>query len=197
MATRKNGKTNGHAPPEGAAVKPGWDPRRDFTDTAGEMPPSDEELLAEGQDLAADTLTGDIRDFILDRLRHEQSKRPWHERSESDQRQTVHDVEAVVQRLVRTAVDLIAGHGRRAIRAHLEQVTIKDGIKAVLTMPPSSEERHKLYDAQGFDVLVVVADPEEFTGERAPVAISPDQPTLPTEVVHSAAEDNHAEAPFH
>ena len=53
--------------------------------------------------LATETLTGDIRDFILDRLRHEQDRRPWHQRSETEQRDTVH-------RRVRRARDRDQGH---------------------------------------------------------------------------------------
>lgn len=148
-------------------------------------------------DLAAETLTGDLRDFILDRLRHEQSKRPWHERSEADQRDTVHQVETAVRRAVTAAVEIIAAGGKRTIKATLESVTIKDGIKATLTMSKHDENRHNLADAQGSAVLIVVADPEDFTGERAEVEIRPDQSELigGAAVVHSEADGAH-EAPF-
>ncbi len=151
-------------------------------------------------DIATETLTGDIRDFILDTLRHEQDRRPWHERSEAEQRATVARVETAVHAHVRHAVELIAAAGRRTIKARLAQVTIKDGIKATLILSKHSDLRHQFMDAQGRDVLVVVADPEEFSGERAPVAITPDQGDIErlarAGAVHSAAEDNHAAAPF-
>src|SRR6185312_12283722 len=105
----------------------------------------------------------DIRDFILDRLRHEQSKRPWHERSEADQRQTVADVESAVSSMVQEAIEVIAAGGLKTIRATLEQVTVKDGIKATLNLSKFDENRHKLVDATGSTVMVVVADVEEFT----------------------------------
>jgi hypothetical protein len=148
-------------------------------------------------DVAAETLTGDLRDFILDRLRHEQSKRPWHERGEADQRDTVHQVESAVRSAVRQAVEIIAAGGLKTIKASIEQVTVKDGIKAVLTMSKFDEHRHNLIDATGQTVLIVVADPEDFSGERAPVEIKPDQSEMLDEaivVVHS--EPDHA-APFH
>lgn len=129
-------------------------------------------------ELAAATLTGDLRDFILDRLRHEQSKRPWHERTESEQRATVHDVDAAVRRVVQGVIETIAAGGRKTIKATLESVTVKDGIKAVLLLSKSDEERHKLIDATGDRVLIVVADADEFTGERDPVEIKPDQPEM-------------------
>ena len=158
---------------------------------------TDTDILINVEDFAVETLTGDTRDFILDRLRHEQSKAPWHQRSEADQRDTVHQVEAHVQAMVKRAVELIAAQGRRSIRATLEQVTIKDGIKATVSLSKFDEQRHSLVDAQGASILIVVADPEEFQGERAPAEITPDQGKLPVDaaVVHSAADG--ADAPFH
>ena len=129
-------------------------------------------------EFAVETLTGDLRDFVLDRLRYEQNKAPWHKRSEGEQRETVHGVETAVRQAVTTAVELIASHGRKVIKATIEQVTIKDGIKAILTMSKFDENRHILVDAQGGTVLVVVADPDVFSGERSAVEIMPDQATL-------------------
>ena len=153
--------------------------------------------VADAVDFAAETLIGDMRDFILDRLKHEQAKLPWHQRSEADQRDTVHQVEAHVQAMVKRAVELIAAQGRRSIRATLEQITIKDGIKATVSLSKFDEQRHSLVDAQGASILIVVADPEEFQGERAPAEITPDQGKLPVDaaVVHSTADG--VDVPFH
>jgi hypothetical protein len=147
-------------------------------------------------EIAAETLTGDLRDFILDRLRHEQNKRPWHERSEAEQRDTVHSVESAVQSAVRKAVEIIAAGGLRTIKATIEQVTVKDGIKATLMMSKFDENRHNLVDATGSTVLIVVADPEDFTGERAAVEIKPDNPGLPLESVAVVHSEGGQEAPF-
>ena len=181
---KKNGHTKNEADPSNL---PGWRADRDFTI-------SDEPVEAV-IDLATETLTGDIRDFILDRLRHEQSKRPWHERSEADQRDTVHQVESAVRDVVRRAVELISARGLRTIKATLEQVTVKDGITGKIVMSKFDEQRHALVDATGATVLIVVADPEDFTGERAPVEIKADQPELSeTVVVHSEPD---GASPFH
>lgn len=148
-------------------------------------------------DIAAETLPGDLRDFILDRLRHEQNKRPWHERSEAEQRDTVHQVETAVRHAVRQAVEIIAAGGLRTIRATLDQVTVKEGIKGTVTLSKHDEHRHTLVDAVGSTVLIVVADPDDFTGEREAVDIKPDQTEMLDKagVVHST-EDERAEAPF-
>ena len=132
------------------------------------------------------TLTGDLRDLILDTLQHEQAKRPWSERAEHDQRDTVARVEQAVTAWVRRAVELIVANGRQTIRATLEQVTVKEGIKATLTLSKFDAQRHALMDATGASVLVVVADPAAFEGEREAVAIVPDQGTLGAAMVEHA-----------
>lgn len=168
--------------------------KRQKTEAVAEI--IEDDTLQPALDLAAETLTGDLRDFILDRLKHEQSKQPWHQRSEVDQREAVHQVETAVRHAVTTAVEIIAGHGRRTIKATIEQITIKDGYKAVLTASKHDESRHHLADAQGKTVLIVVADPDEFTGERAEVEISPDQTSLLGEAVMVQHSEGDHEAPF-
>jgi hypothetical protein len=148
--------------------------------------------------VAAKTITGDIRDFILNTLRFEQDKRPWDQRSEDDQRAAVATVEAHCTAIATKAVELIAAGGRKTIKATLSQVMIKDGIRATLEIGRQDERRHHLVDAQGAQVLIVVADSTEFEGERAPAAITPDQGDLVRDalVVHSDP-DGKPEVPFH
>lgn len=172
--------------------------REKNTQTVAELPVEDE-TLDTAVELAAETLTGDLRDFILDRLKHEQSKAPWHQRSENDQRDAVHQVEQAVRAAVTRAVEIMAGHGRRTIKATLDQVVIKDGYKATVTMSKFDPNRHHLSDAQGKSVLIVVADPDEFTGERAEVEITPDQATLLGDTVMAihSEPDNITGNPLH
>lgn len=141
--------------------------------------------------LAAKTLTGDLRDFILDRLRHEQDKRPWNQRSEFEQRETVRAVEEAVRAAVTLAIELMAANGQAAIKAHIDSVQIKDVVKAVLVVQRNDPNWHALADAQGSNVLVIVADADLFTGERAPPAVLPDQAVMfhQSGVIHSDADD--------
>lgn len=163
----------------------------------------DEEIEQQTAAVAEETLTGDLRDFILDRLRHEQDKRPWDKRSEAEQRDTVHRVESAVREMVGKAIEVLAAGGRRTIRATLDQVTVKDGIVGKLVMMKSDPLRHQLFDSVGNAVLIVVADPEEYTGERAAVAIAPDQGDIEriakAGVVHSEpdATEGASDKPFH
>jgi len=175
-----------HDPDTGAAVGP-------------DLSPDDEELrVADAINIAADTLTGDLRDFIIDRLRYEQDTRPWSQRSEQSQRDTIAAVESAVHEAVQKAVEVIASHGRQVIRAVVDVVQIKDGMKITLTAPRSSRYRNAIIDAVGNVVMVVVADPDAFAGERAPVDVTPDQADLVTAisgVVHS--EPDGTKEPLH
>ena len=138
--------------------------RKPRTKINDDTPMDEDDISAATLALATETLTGDIRDFILDRLRHEQDRRPWHQRSEAEQRDTVHRVESAVHELVTKAIELMAAGGRRTIAATLDQVTVKDGVTGKLVLSRHDPLRHRLFDSVGSRVLVVVADPEDFTG---------------------------------
>jgi hypothetical protein len=157
----------------------------------GSATAEDGDLLGPTKAMAVKTLTGDLRDFILDRLRHEKNEQPWNKRSENEQRETVSRVEDAVRHAVTQAVELIAGQGHHVMRATLASIQVKDGLKATLEMSKHDQLRHQFMDAQGATVLVVVADINEFVGERAPVKITPDQTRL---AIDPAIGVQHSEA---
>jgi hypothetical protein len=123
------------------------------------------------------TLFGDLRDALLGRLRA--MPKPWSVMSEAEQQELIEGTERVASHLVRNAVKLIAANGRASIDATLEQATVKDGIKAVITLSQRHPLRHELTDAVGKAVLIVVADVTEFMGEKAPAKPDPEEPSLP------------------
>jgi ribosome modulation factor len=65
---------------------------------------------------------------------------------------------------VKMAVHLLSSQGRTTVVGNLEQITIKDGAKAVIKISKSAESLHQLYDAAGLDVIVVVANAADHTG---------------------------------
>lgn len=149
-----------------------------------------EEDMTGAIDLATETLTGDVRDWLLDRLRDWQANGPWNEQSQNVQHATIAAADFGARHLVREAVKIIAARGRRTIVATVESVVFKDNVKATLTASKHDENRHELADAAGSSVLLVVADTAQFVGERAPVAVKPDQATMIGEdgmAVHSEA----------
>jgi gas vesicle protein len=141
--------------------------------TNQEIPSVSEEVSENEMDIAAETLSGDVRDAILDRIRNLQ--KPWQQMVEYEQRTLTSDINNVAENLVRKAVNIIGRQGRTVIQATLEKITIKDGIKAEISVSQFSEHRHQLCDSQGKAILIVVADAEEFTGERGPAEIDKDQ----------------------
>lgn len=123
------------------------------------------QITDDTQIFASETLKGDVRDWLLDRIKH--LPRPWQQMSEQEQRDLIYSAEEAAADLVRRTVRIIAAEGRIAITAQLEQVTVKDGIKAVVTMSKHDAFRHELVDAQGKDVLIVVADASQHMGQQA------------------------------
>lgn len=139
--------------------------------------PETGEVRPELIDLASETLTGDIRDAMLDRIKA--LKKPWAQMSEADQRDLVHGLNSAAFELVRGAVEIIAQDGRTVIRASLESATVKDGIDAKIHLAKSDPMRHELLDAVGSLVLIAIASTDPYRGERKPAETDPDEPPLP------------------
>ncbi len=137
----------------------------------GEQEPGE---VREKTGLALDpaTLSGDIAESLVGWYKCQ--PKPWNAMSYDDQKGMIDAIESLAERIVCKAVSLIAKNGRTTIQATLDQVTIKDGIKAVLTMSKHDPHRHELADSQGKAVLIVVADAQEFIGSQGD--INPDAP---------------------
>lgn len=69
-----------------------------------------------------------------------------------------------VETNVKMAVHLVASEGRTVVAGDLDQITIKDGVKAVVKFGSSAPNLHELYEASGKAVLVVVSNPAQHTG---------------------------------
>jgi hydrogenase maturation factor len=128
--------------------------------------------------LARETLTGDIRDFLLDRLKHDKSTLPWNLLSEDKQRDVIQQTTDAARALVDKAVRIIAADGRSVMVGDVESVTVKDGVKAVIKLSKADPLRHALMDSQGMAVLIVVAAADPYAGERKPQHPEPDQKSL-------------------
>lgn len=127
-------------------------------------------------DLAAVTLTGDIRDFLLDRVKA--LGKPWAAMTEDEQSDQIHAAKSAAETLVKRACEIIASGGKKAMIGTLIKVQIKDKIQVQVDFSKQDEQRHDLIDAQGHTVSVVLADAEPYTGERAPAEPTPSQGSL-------------------
>lgn len=102
----------------------------------------------------------------------------WQKLSESKQHDVIERLASRVDHNVKMAVHLIASDGRIVVAGDLEQITIKDGVKAVVKFGSNAPNLHHLYEASSKSVLVVVANPSDHTGGMDEVQPDPDQPSF-------------------
>ncbi len=121
--------------------------------------------MSETQDprtMTADTIGKDILSAIVTELKL--LPKPWPKLSESKQNDIIDRLRNRVESNVRMAVHLIASQGRTVVAGDLDQITIKDGVKAVVKFSSAAPNLHELYDAASKAVLVVVANAADHTG---------------------------------
>ena len=99
----------------------------------------------------------------------------WPKMSESRQNDLIDRLRNRVETNVKMAVHIIASNGRTVVAGDLEQIVIKDGVKAVLKFSESAPSIDELYRSTGKAVLVTVGSAEEFTGGMDEVRGESDQ----------------------
>lgn len=104
----------------------------------------------------------------------------WTKLSQSKQEDIIDRLHKRVAANVAMAVRLIHANGRREVVAHLEQVNIKDEIKAVFKVQRSNEfeSMQQLFDSVNKECLLVVAGDTDYTAGMDEVHGDPDQPGL-------------------
>jgi len=140
--------------------------------------------------LAARQLKGDLTRYFLDRLQHEQGdRRPWSERTESHQRQTIAQIGDMVEAALRDGFSMMIGERTRVVTGRLESVTAKeDGIKAVIKLSQNADNILTLLTGAGEVVQIAVADPTAFMGYGDQVPVVLDQHVMPLTENATAAE---------
>jgi hypothetical protein len=99
----------------------------------------------------------------------------WPKLSEKKQNDVIDRLRARVQSNIAMAVHTLASSGRTVVAGDLDQITIKDGVKAVIKFSAAAPSLHELYDAQSKAVLVVVASADDHTGGMDEVRGESDQ----------------------
>lgn len=140
--------------------------------------------------IARETMTGDLRDCILDFLKHNTNPLAWNLQGEAVQRDTIEKVTKAAQSAVEKCVLILASDARPTIVANLKKVTVGDEIKAEVTLGKSNPLRHALIDSQGMEVLIIVTDSAPYEGEKAPVEVKPDQGNLIEDDEEGSVFDN-------
>jgi hypothetical protein len=138
----------------------------------------DAELSTE---VAAETMHGDLMAIVIDEMKALPDV--WQKLAEAEQRELIERVKTRTRDAVEECVRIIATAGFTRIRASVESVTVKDGIKAQFALSKFDAARHDLIDAQGSTVFIVLADPEAFAGGTEQVKPDPDQGALVLDAV--------------
>lgn len=102
----------------------------------------------------------------------------WQKMSEDQQAESLDRLCRAVDTAVTAAVVTLAAGEMATIRAEVESVTFKDGVKAVFTVQKDSPYRHDLADAQGNNVMIVLEDIKSYTASARDVKPDPDQRPL-------------------
>lgn len=101
--------------------------------------------------------------------------KPWASLAEAKQNDVIDRLRKRVDDNVRMAVHLISSEGRTVVAGDLDQITIKEGVKAVIKFSSATPNLHELYESGGKAVLVVVANPGQHTGGMNEVTGESDQ----------------------
>jgi hypothetical protein len=125
----------------------------------------------------AETLSGDIRDALLTHVRS--IKVPWAMLSEEEQQETIDAISKTAQNAVRQIGAIIARRGFPHVLVGVEKWTVKDGIKLEVTASSLVENIHRLAEHGNSAAILVLTDPSDYIGERAPAVADKDQPDLP------------------
>lgn len=153
----------------------------------GEILPADgieaEEEPAAAPDMDApeverDTLFGDVRDALLTRFRN--TRKPWEQMSEQEQRETVEAFSMTARHVVREAVKAVTDYDFLRCVVTLGAVQIKDKqtIEAKITCQNIEDYRSTIGEAVGEHVMLLAVDSDAFMAARAEPKIDPDQPGL-------------------
>jgi len=104
---------------------------------------------------------------------------PWHLLPQASQTEVLDRIRGQIDAMVHLVVRKLATGGFEYVAASLDSFTSKKEIKVGLSLPRGVEELHTLLDRVGTSVVLVFADPKDFTGGMDQLKAQADQPALP------------------
>lgn len=102
-------------------------------------------------------------------------KRPWNEMTQSEQDDAIGKMRFAVKVATTQAVRLIGSNGATHVVGTLDQITIKDGVKAVVQIGKNAENLPALFEAQGGEVMIVCGGGQDYLKDIDKVKGEPDQ----------------------
>ena len=125
------------------------------------------------RNMTADSLGKDLLSALVTEIKLLPD--PWVKLSKKKQDDVIDRLRSRVESNVKMAVHLLAAEGRTVVAGDLDQITIKDGVKAVVKFGFGAANLHELYEVAGKAVLVVVANAADHTGGMNDVTGESDQ----------------------
>ncbi len=127
-------------------------------------------------DPKAETLSGDIRDWLLDKFRL--LDKPWTKLSEAQQRRLIDRADEMGRTSVRRVLDLVTAHKFPTIEIQVGK--FKGGEKGEVKFDSTCQDTdgNLLAVARAGRAVLVLANPQVFFGERAAATAEPDQPAM-------------------
>lgn len=104
--------------------------------------------------------------------------KPWAKLTKAEQDDVIDALRKSVRTATDSAVRLIASNSSTTVVGDLEQVTIKDGVKAQITVSKNAENLPELFDAVGSEVLIVCASNAVYDKDLDKVQGEDDQRSL-------------------
>jgi len=127
---------------------------------------------------AASGLAGQLTEGLIDEIRS--LDKPWHQTTEAQQAVVIARLSDRVADAMGEAVQVLAAVGHKAVICTLMSVTFKEGVRAIVNVPPGSDKRlaHALADHATKEVVLVMADPSQFMQGLEDLKPDADQPKL-------------------
>ena len=132
--------------------------------------------LERSRNYASGNLAAQVVETLLDEIRG--LDKVWHKTPEAEQKVTIARLSDAVYTHMQRAVQVLAAQGHKAVICNLFSVTFKDGVRAIVTIPPGSDMRHEMADHATKDVVLVLADANKFMQGLGDLKPDADQPKL-------------------
>lgn len=125
--------------------------------------------------LTAETLGRDILQAMLDEIKLHVS---WAGMPAAAQHQMIERLRKRTRTLIEEGLNILFRGQYPAIPAELDSITIKNGISAKITIAKGQKDWHELADAQGTQILLIIADPEQYAARMDEIKAVADQGDL-------------------
>jgi antitoxin component of RelBE/YafQ-DinJ toxin-antitoxin module len=129
-------------------------------------------------------ITDNMGTYLMRVLRDELVHMPdvWRSLPEEQQQRILDRMGTQISSATKLAARRIVSTGQPSITATLQQITVKDGVKATLLFDRAEEALDALMHRVGSNLVLVLVDPNDYQTGVDEFTADADQPELPLEV---------------